>query len=797
MAIDPRFVVTSDLESLYRDKDSGEPLAGGIITFYSDLNRTTKKPVYQITGSPPNYTYDVLPNPCVLSDVGTFQDALGNNIVPYYFPYQGTPDDNNNTVQLYYITVTDADGVPQFTREGWPNFASSDSATTLDNKNFIPNGQFLAHNTIVSATEPPVSTIAYGSVNLSSQAIAQGGWSFRHSSGGTSVFDNSFERISTAVAGLNDFPRYAFNFACTSFNASDAVRDLTISWPDVNTFSAGDPPGSQDYTFYFSAMSNDSNTYSFNVYLINYFGTGGSPTNPIETLISTVNISPGYSSYTIHITGFPASAGTLGTNDDDYVAISLRGPASSWDVQVTDFALLAGNVSPDAFPVQTQAEMLDEGIAGWMPTPAADGSDLYLPLLLTPSGMTFDTSQIGNVVAKSVDTGFTGSISNTTNELIADGKSYLVSGYSPLGIPYSRLWNTYKVGAPTYLSLHGNGYGFINANSLTGTDELFFFNNTPGQVTSSSGAGVPAFTVSDIFAAIAVAPGFRGYLSAGSAGTAIQTTNGGGAVTGPVDGTGGNLTFSNIQNGTNAPYVFTTTVAVVPTAAQYFRFLSGTYYIWFHVNGAGADPAPGGTGMQINTLSTWASNFIAPMIMATIANKQITYIKVVAAASITAGQYFVFHTTTTNYYAWYRIDNAGTDPAVAASTGIVIDIASGDTANQVREKTLSGLNSFYVGVPDMRGLFLRARDYSSGNDANASTRMSVIPAWSADLIGSLQLSANLSHRHSASAAFFVAGAGFTYDTTAISNFAQITSTTDTGSAQSQPFNTSVVFAIKY
>jgi hypothetical protein len=138
MAIDPRFIVTSDLESYFVSKDDGEPLAGGIITFYSDLNRSTKKPVYQISGSPPNYVYTVLPNPCVLSDVGTFQDALGNNIVPYYFPYEGTPDDDNTTVELYYITVESSGGVAQFTREGWPNFSNEGSSTASDDRNFIP-----------------------------------------------------------------------------------------------------------------------------------------------------------------------------------------------------------------------------------------------------------------------------------------------------------------------------------------------------------------------------------------------------------------------------------------------------------------------------------------------------------------------------------------------------------------------------------------------------------------------------------------------------------------------------------
>ena len=129
--LDPRFICTSDLEELMRDKDSGLPLAGGIVTFYSDINRSVLKPVYQLTGSPPNYSYSVLPNPCTLSTVGTFQDGLGNNIVPFYYPFIGTPSQNTGEQELYYITVVSSGFVPQFTRQGWPQAAADQGGTPV------------------------------------------------------------------------------------------------------------------------------------------------------------------------------------------------------------------------------------------------------------------------------------------------------------------------------------------------------------------------------------------------------------------------------------------------------------------------------------------------------------------------------------------------------------------------------------------------------------------------------------------------------------------------------------------
>jgi hypothetical protein len=217
MALDPRFVTTADIEEYFVDKNTGEPLSGGEVTFYSDVNRTIKKPVYELTGAPPNYSYSALPNPMELSAVGSYVNAVGDQIVPYYFPYAGTPSASNGTIELYYIEVKDADGNLQFTREGWPNFTANNTTASTTNQNLIPNGQFLTHTDIVGTSTPPVISLS----SIDYQYIAQGGWVFRRTTGGSSVFDNSFTRITTAIAGVNDFPRYAFNFQCTSFSATD------------------------------------------------------------------------------------------------------------------------------------------------------------------------------------------------------------------------------------------------------------------------------------------------------------------------------------------------------------------------------------------------------------------------------------------------------------------------------------------------------------------------------------------------------------------------------------------------
>lgn len=144
MALDERYIVASDLEQYFVDKDTGEPLAGGTLTFYRDIARNVPKVVYQLSGSPPNYTYTAMPNPITLSSVGTVQNAGGDNEVIYYFPYTTDPVSGEEILDLYYIVVRNSDGIEQFTREAWPNITSANDPTRdqLPVQNQIANPQF-------------------------------------------------------------------------------------------------------------------------------------------------------------------------------------------------------------------------------------------------------------------------------------------------------------------------------------------------------------------------------------------------------------------------------------------------------------------------------------------------------------------------------------------------------------------------------------------------------------------------------------------------------------------------------
>lgn len=163
--------------------------------------------------------------------------------------------------------------------------------------------------------------------------------------------------------------------------------------------------------------------------------------------------------------------------------------------------------------------------------------------------------------------------------------------------------------------------------------------------------------------------------------------------------------------------------------STYFTFsalntagVNTNFYVWFNVGGAGVDPAVGGaTGIPVafaaNTtdanvalaIRTAIPLFAAANALVTVtgatthviltakfvgnptstanggASPGFSYSNTNGAASNLNSKYFVFYSAVdaTKYYMWYNVNGQGVDPAVAASTGVVIAVAAGAAANTV------------------------------------------------------------------------------------------------------------------
>ncbi len=165
MALDSHFIPAFSIETVILDKDTGAPLSGGKVYFEEDNQRGTLKAVYQITGNSPNYVFTQLPNPMILSSIGTFEDSLSNPTVPYFFPY-----DSNLDVDLYYIRVTSSEDVDQFDRQAVPFIeGGGDSSVSTSFVNELSNPQFAVVN---FDTDAASYTYSFNAVSLEVVHIA-------------------------------------------------------------------------------------------------------------------------------------------------------------------------------------------------------------------------------------------------------------------------------------------------------------------------------------------------------------------------------------------------------------------------------------------------------------------------------------------------------------------------------------------------------------------------------------------------------------------------------------------------
>lgn len=800
----PDYVVAPSLEMYFVDKDTGAPLSSGLVYFYSDVNRTTLKPIFEQVDVPTPYSYVQLENPVVLSAVGTFQDANGNNVIPYYFPF-----DADGNEELYYIEVYSSldgvhPGVLQFTREGWPPnaFAGGNTPSTTETElNYIPNGQFLAHNT-VPATQTNVAGQIVGPITY----IAQGGWTFERPSGSSATDTVNFTRFNSSIQNPSGNPREAVTIVDSVPASADGYKRLCIAFKDVNKFANGNP-----YTFAFAATSTGSVAINFN--LIANFGTGGSPTSQIITPIGDeVVVSGAYTFYGVSFV-FPNYDGdVIGTNDDDTIQIAIYFPTNvTFNFSATDFLLKFGDlpIGTIVFLDETDADMLGRSIPSWIPIPDPLGSDLYLPIVMTQQGATFDKGVVGKIEAP---VGLVPSPNSNTaysNDMPCDGAQYLTAGYSFLGIPYSRL-QSYLVsfqsqGAfPTLgIPAYGTGANFATLYPEdSGSGSGYLANNQYG-----AGAVAADGTAPTGFTFILQSPGLASttHITVGrNDSTSLLLFQNGLVI---VDhGTGiGISTAADVGGNPLVWGLITSGMTLSAQVGTYFTInnASGNFYVWFTFNGAGSDPAPGGVGIKINLFTINDTTDVANLIVAAINGGTITEITVTAANVVSQNSWWGFTTANVNkYYVWYDFGTGTSDPKPASYTlGIKVSLLSSDNAQTVFDKTAVAINSAYFAAPNFQGLFLRGYDPTMIWDRDAASRFGYNGSLFGDALGTTEGGHLVQHTHTTTPIpIFVDGGttstvGVGDGMNAAGSFTVVNS--ETGDLETAPVNTYVNWIIKY
>jgi microcystin-dependent protein len=315
------------------DSITGLALADGSVYFYRQNAPSVMKDVYQRTLNPDNtFTYAVLPNPLVLSAIGTFVDDNGNNIIPFLWPFVGSPSATppSTDVDLYYIAVVASGGSedsPEFTVDAWPPEVSGGSSTSdnfISSDNVISNPQFA----VINYPSPYTFTVSGTATNQ----IAPD-WNIITTGAGT-VTINQVAVTDTAVPGL---PAFALNITSSGITALLLSQTIAMS-PRIleNGYASG--------TFVVESQTSLSPTITMNFV----------PSNPALTSLEVVSGSAVEGGYTAYYGNVDLSSLTKNPDSGSvgYVNIQISIPVSA-NINISCIQLLS--VPDDAtLPVYIQ-----------------------------------------------------------------------------------------------------------------------------------------------------------------------------------------------------------------------------------------------------------------------------------------------------------------------------------------------------------------------------------------------------------------------------------------------------------
>jgi hypothetical protein len=324
MPINPNLLVAAAmLQDYIVRKDDGLPLTNGIITLYKDTARSFYKNWYYQTGSPGAYTYIALDNPLTLSSAGTIQDPNGNDVIPFYYPFQ---EDDENVREAYYITVydSDQDGNPtvlQFTRENFPFEPAGGGGPTSINPTFR---NYILNNIYWRNAGPQDLMTVTDMVIAPSQHDGYTNGDIRFLKNVAGANDDLAFLPMTAVLDEDITPEYYLNMQCTASQAGETVK--CIQYPislHVDTLQ------NVLATLVIQAQNVAGNTNNFlDIQIYQYLGSGAL-TQPDPVLVQRITLNNNFQKFVLSFI-FPDATGlVLGSGGDDALFLRIQYPLST------------------------------------------------------------------------------------------------------------------------------------------------------------------------------------------------------------------------------------------------------------------------------------------------------------------------------------------------------------------------------------------------------------------------------------------------------------------------------------
>jgi hypothetical protein len=686
---------------VFREID-GTPLIGGSVYWYKASDHSTLKAVYE--DRPRTIP---LPNPTPLNNAGVVSDATGAP-KPVYLS-----DDENYYVAVYRAGESPPIDIPIQTVDDWNADAAFNVKPQVDEivtTNFIPNAQF---RSLINGKTNYTSAELNAANNV---LIARNNWYLRRD---VLASTNTLE-FKEFIVGQTDVPfnpKYYLNFAC-SVVSTETIKDITVDIGDVETFS------NQEMTFAIYAKS--STISQIEILTDQDFGSGGS--SQVITVVDSIQLTTAWTQYNTTFTTADVSGKTVGT--DNKFRIRVRVPLNA--ICNVDFVMCQLNIGDTVLEFDYQASIDNDGNASKDAIPQPIVGDAF-------KNLTIDSDNITNVWRSAPPIGTVDWLAAFTvppGYLKCNGATYSGLPDSPYKGLYDvirNIWGYGEDGFVNFTNLTRYISGFVNKFDTNVTD---IADTSTGFTFSTSEQG-----------------GDKGFLASfylDLAGVVITNKNNGN-VTDTAVGTSG-FTVTKIQEGTGSlPEISRIeTTAASGLAGKYFLISSTTtdYYVWFQVDGAGADPAVGGrTGIKISLNSSALQQDVTEAVYYTLRGCEHYFITCNAASTLTGGEYFSIYNSSDTFIIWYRVGGVGTEPVVAG-TKVVVDLLGSDTDVGVAGNTRDALNSIKFKVPDLRGAFIRGWDEGRGLDPDRLNRGQITTSFQfGDNVGTYQEDEFKTHAH--------------------------------------------------
>jgi hypothetical protein len=239
---------------------------------------------------------------------------------------------------FYSIEVRDVNNQLIYTQDNYPyTGATGGGAITVYNAayNFVRNPQFTFWTNSNSYPGITQSQNAYDYI--------VDDWVFYRSNlnATINITQQTFNLGQTDVPAT---PVYFFHYECTNVGAgSETYKDIQQHYGSVQALN--------DTEVFVSFYAKSSSSSTITAVLQQEFGSGGSPSAPVNTTVITANLTNAWSRYTGIVT-LPSIAGkTLGTNDDDFLALLINFPLNALaEVDICNVQLHASNSVLDFIP---------------------------------------------------------------------------------------------------------------------------------------------------------------------------------------------------------------------------------------------------------------------------------------------------------------------------------------------------------------------------------------------------------------------------------------------------------------